>query len=130
MDDVTSGGPRSDPPIAMGPARSDPSIAPRPDRIRSASDLLRLLPYVMPYRVRWLAMIIIAIASLVATVAIPLMTRAVIDGPVRNRDQHGLWVLGSAAIAVGITEATLWFIRRWLVSRATMAVEADIRNDL
>lgn len=130
MDDVTSGGPRSDPPIAIGPARSDPSIAPRPDRIRSASDLLRLLPYVMPYRVRWLAMIIIAIASLVATVAIPLMTRAVIDGPVRHRDQHGLWVLGSAAIAVGITEATLWFIRRWLVSRATMAVEADIRNDL
>ena len=130
MDDVTSGGSRSDPPIAMGPARTEPSIAPRPDRIRSASDLLRLLPYVMPYRVRWLAMIVIAIASLVATVAIPLMTRAVIDGPVRNRDQHGLWVLGAAAIAVGITEATLWFIRRWLVSRATMAVEADIRNDL
>ena len=130
MDDVTSGGPRSDPPIAMGPARTEPSIAPRPDRIRSASDLLRLLPYVMPYRVRWLAMIVVAIASLVATVAIPLMTRAVIDGPVRNRDQPGLWVLGAAAIAVGITEATLWFIRRWLVSRATMAVEADIRNDL
>ena len=130
MDDVTSGVSRSDPPIAMGPARSEPSIAPRPDRIRSASDLLRLLPYAMPYRVRWLAMIVIAIASLVATVAIPLMTRAVIDGPVRNRDQHGLWVLGAAAIAVGITEATLWFIRRWLVSRATMAVEADIRNDL
>ena len=130
MDDVTSGGSLSDPPIAMGPARTEPSIAPRPDRIRSASDLLRLLPYVMPYRVRWLAMIVIAIASLVATVAIPLMTRAVIDGPVRNRDQHGLWVLGAAAIAVGITEATLWFIRRWLVSRATMAVEADIRNDL
>ena len=130
MDDVTSGGSRSDPPIAMGPARTEPSIAPRPDSIRSASDLLRLLPYVLPYRVRWLAMIVIAIASLVATVAIPLMTRAVIDGPVRNRDQHGLWVLGAAAIAVGITEATLWFIRRWLVSRATMAVEADIRNDL
>jgi ATP-binding cassette subfamily B protein len=84
----------------------------------------------MPYRTRWLAMIVIAIASLVATVAIPLMTRAVIDGPVRNRDQHGLWVLGSAAVAVGIAEATLWFIRRWLVSRATMAVETDIRNDL
>ncbi|WP_363243036.1 ABC transporter ATP-binding protein [Mycolicibacterium sp.] len=84
----------------------------------------------MPYRARWLAMIVIAIASLVATVAIPLMTKAVIDGPVRNRDQHGLWVLGSVAVAVGITEATLWFIRRWLVSRATMAVETDIRNDL
>jgi ATP-binding cassette subfamily B protein len=116
--------------VNSGRFRSDPSIAARPARLRSATDLLRLLPYLMPYRTRWLAMIVIAIASLVATVAIPLMTRAVIDGPVRNRDQHGLWVLGSVAVAVGIAEATLWFIRRWLVSRATMAVETDIRNDL
>ena len=116
--------------VHSGRLRSDPSIAARPARLRSATDLLRLLPYLMPYRARWLAMILIAIASLVATVAIPLMTRAVIDGPVRNRDQHGLWVLGSVAVAVGIAEATLWFIRRWLVSRATMAVETDIRNDL
>ena len=89
-----------------------------------------MLPYLLPYRARWLAMIVIAIGSLVATVAIPLMTKAVIDGPVRNRDAHGLWVLGSVAVAVGITEAALWFFRRWLVSRATMAVETDIRNDL
>ena len=30
----------------------------------------------------------------------------------------------------GISEAVLWFIRRWLVARATMGVEADIRKDL
>ena len=75
-------------------------------------------------------MVVVAIASLVATVAIPLMTKAVIDGPVRRQDQHGLWVLGAAAMGVGISEAVLWFIRRWLVSRATMGVEADIRKDL
>ncbi len=106
------------------------SIADRPARARGVSDLLRLLPYLKPYRVRWIAMIVIAVISLVATVAIPLMTKAVIDGPVRNRDPQGLWVLGSAAVAVGVAEAVLWFIRRWLVSRATMGVEADIRKDL
>lgn len=84
----------------------------------------------MPYRVRWIAMIVTALASLGATISIPLMTRAVIDGPVRNQDQQGLWLLGAAAMGVGITEAVLWFIRRWLVSRATMGVEADIRKDL
>ena len=89
-----------------------------------------MLPYLMPYRVRWIAMVVVALASLVATVAIPLMTKAVIDGPVRHQDQHGLWVLGAAAMGVGISEAVLWFIRRWLVSRATMGVEADIRKDL
>lgn len=75
-------------------------------------------------------MIVVAVVSLAATVAIPLMTKAVIDGPVRHQDPHGLWVLGSAAVAVGISEAVLWFIRRWMVARATMGVEADIRKDL
>jgi ATP-binding cassette subfamily B protein len=75
-------------------------------------------------------MVVVALASLVATVAIPLMTKAVIDGPVRHQDQQGLWLLGAAATGVGLSEAVLWFIRRWLVTRATMGVEADIRNDL
>lgn len=110
--------------------RSEPAIAPPPRRIRSSSDILRLLPYLKPYWLRWTAMLIAALLSLVATVAIPLMTKAVIDGPVRHQDQQHLWTLGSAAMAVLVSEAVLWFIRRWLVSRATMGVEADIRKDL
>jgi ATP-binding cassette, subfamily B, bacterial len=117
-------------PLAHGGLRSSPAIAPPPARRRPSSDLWRLLPYLTPYRVRWIAMIVVAIASLGATVAIPLMTKAVIDGPVRHQDQQGLWLLGTAAMGVGIAEATLWFIRRWLVARATMGVEADIRKDL
>jgi ABC-type bacteriocin/lantibiotic exporter with double-glycine peptidase domain len=96
-----------------GAQASTASIAKRPANPRGVSDLLRMLAYLKPYRVRWIAMIVIGLVSLVATVAIPLMTKAVIDGPVAHRDPHGLWVLGSAATAVGITEALLWFIRRW-----------------
>ncbi|EJZ08837.1 ABC transporter ATP-binding protein [Mycolicibacterium vaccae] len=107
-----------------------PAIAPPPERVRPSSDLWRMLPYLLPYRGRWIAMIVIALASLAATISIPLMTKAVIDGPVRHQDQQGLWVVGAAAVGVGITEAVLWFIRRWLVARATMGVEADIRKQL
>nr|CRL72931.1 ABC transporter-like protein [Mycolicibacterium malmesburyense] len=89
-----------------------------------------MLPYLMPYRARWIAMVTVAIASLAATVSIPLMTKAVIDGPVRHQDQQGLWLLGTAAMGIGLTEAVLWSIRRWLAARATMGVEADIRKDL
>ena len=110
--------------------RGSPAIGPPPATPRTGSDLRRLLPYIFPYRMRWTAMLTVAIVSLVATVSIPLMTKAVIDGPVRHQDQRGLWVLGLAAIGVGITEAVLWFLRRWLISRATMGVEADIRKDL
>jgi len=107
-----------------------PRIAAPPGTVRGASDLIRLVPYLMPYRFRWIAMLMVAVSSLAATIAIPLMTKAVIDGPVRHQDQRGLWILGAAAMGVGISEAVLWFIRRWLVARATMGVEADIRKDL
>ena len=111
-------------------AAHQPAIAAPPERVRAVSDLLRLLPYLLPYRARWIAMVAVALLSLLATVAIPLLTRAVIDGPVRQRDAQGLWVVGTVAVAVGLAEAVLWFIRRWLVARATMGVEADIRKDL
>ncbi|MCB0948999.1 MAG: ABC transporter ATP-binding protein [Mycobacterium sp.] len=110
--------------------RAAPAIAPPSTRAGPSSDLWRMLPYLMPYRVRWVAMIVVALASLGATVAIPLMTKAVIDGPVRHQDQQGLWLLGAAAMGVGVAEAVLWFIRRWLVARATMGVEADIRKQM
>jgi ATP-binding cassette subfamily B protein len=110
--------------------RAAPAVAPPPARKRTSSDLVRLLPYIFPYRVRWIAMLSIAVLSLFATVSIPLMTKAVIDGPVRHQDQQGLWVLGVAAMGIGIAEAVLWFLRRWLIARATMGVEADIRKDL
>ncbi len=107
-----------------------PAIAAPPKRVKPSSDLWRMLPYLLPYRGRWIVMIVIALASLGATISIPLMTKAVIDGPVRHQDQQGLWLVGAAAMGVGITEAVLWFIRRWLVARATMGVEADIRKQL
>ncbi|KWX67042.1 ABC transporter ATP-binding protein [Mycobacterium sp. NAZ190054] len=107
-----------------------PAIAAPPKRVKPSSDLWRMMPYLLPYRGRWIVMIIVALASLAATISIPLMTKAVIDGPVRHQDQQGLWLVGAAAVAVGVTEAVLWFIRRWLVARATMGVEADIRKQL
>lgn len=113
------------PAVTRAPAISDPR-----GKARASSSLIRLLPYLREYRWRWTVMTLASVLSLVATVAIPLMTRAVIDGPVRQQDERGLWILGLAALSVGISEAVLWFIRRWLVARATLGVEADIRKDL
>ncbi|MGV0907087.1 ABC transporter ATP-binding protein [Mycobacterium novum] len=111
---------------------SPPSIRLRSkvDWVKPASALRSLAPYLRPYRARWIAMITVAVVSLGATVTIPLVTKAVIDGPVAHRDQPGLWVLGTAATALGVGEAVLWFVRRWLVAHATMGVEADLRKDL
>jgi ATP-binding cassette subfamily B protein len=106
------------------------TIAAEPARRRAGSDLRRLLPYLILYRARWIAMVLVTIVSLVATVAIPLTAKAVIDGPVRHHDEPGLWVLGTVAMTVGISEGVLAFLRRWLLAHATMGVETDIRREL
>ncbi len=98
--------------------------------MKPASALRSLLPYLRPYRARWITMVTVAVLCLAAAVVIPLMTKAVIDGPVLHRDQPGLWTLGTAATGLGVLEALLWFVRRWLIAHGTMGVEADIRKDL
>ena len=60
----------------------------------------------------------------------PLVIRRVIDGPIAHSDRSGLYALGALAIMVGIGEALLMFGRRWIVSKATLGVETDIRVQL
>ncbi|MBO1754672.1 ABC transporter ATP-binding protein [Allobranchiibius sp. CTAmp26] len=107
-----------------------PPVGPAPSTPSRYAAMRRLLPYLRPYRTRWIAMVFVAVVSTVATIVIPLMTKVVIDGPVRHHDRTGLWLWGSAALGIGMAEVLLWIVRRWLVARATMGVEADIRKDL
>jgi ATP-binding cassette, subfamily B, bacterial len=104
------------------------AVAPAPHR--PAWDLKRLFPYLLPYRKHWILILAVAIVSLVATAGIPIMTRSVIDGAVRHHDLSGLWVVGFGATALGIGDAAMLFVRRWLAACATMGVEADIRSGL
>lgn len=110
--------------------RLSPAITAAPRRRWVGSDLRRLFPYLLPYRRHWIVMFGVAVASLVATAGIPILTRAVIDGPVRHHDMSGLWLVGFGVAALGIGDAAMMFVRRWLTARATMGVEPDIRRDL
>ena len=75
-------------------------------------------------------LVVFSVAGIGASILVPLVTRSVIDGPIAQSDRPGLYALGAAAIAVGIGEALLMFGRRWIVSKATLGVETDIRVQL
>jgi ATP-binding cassette subfamily B protein len=72
-------------------------------------------------------MFVVSVLGIGATILVPLVTRRVVDGPIAQSDRPGLYALGVAAVAVGVGEAVLMFIRRWIVSKATLGVETDIR---
>ena len=97
---------------------------------RAATSIWRFRSYLRPYRWRFVLLVVFSLAGIGASILVPLVTRRVIDGPIAQSDRPGLYALGAAAIAVGIGEALLMFGRRWIVSKATLGVETDIRVQL
>ncbi|HLR84362.1 MAG TPA: ABC transporter transmembrane domain-containing protein, partial [Nocardioidaceae bacterium] len=75
-------------------------------------------------------MLVTALIGVVVALSIPLVTRAVIDGPIADRDRSGIVSLGLLALALGVVEAGLILIRRWVQARAVLGVETAIRGDL
>ncbi|MGM9441960.1 ABC transporter ATP-binding protein [Streptomyces murinus] len=92
--------------------------------------LLRLWPYVRPVRARLLTAALIAIVASCTGLVIPLVLKWMVDGPVADRDPAGVWLGALYLLLLGIAEAVLFGIRRWLVARPLSRVEAGMRADL
>jgi ATP-binding cassette subfamily B protein len=92
--------------------------------------LWRLRAYLKPY---WGSLVIMgttAVTGVFVSMAIPLVTRALIDGPITDGNMAGIWPLGLLGLFLGITEAALILVRRWVQARAVLGFETDVRNDL
>ncbi|GGO48526.1 ABC transporter [Streptomyces daqingensis] len=92
--------------------------------------LLRLWPYVRPVRVRMFAAAFVAILGSCTGLAIPLVLKWLVDGPVADRDTAGVWLGGALLLGVGVLEAALFGFRRWLNARPLASVEAAMRADV
>ncbi|WP_344220401.1 ABC transporter ATP-binding protein [Kribbella sancticallisti] len=71
-----------------------------------------------------------AILGVAVSLTVPLVTRAIIDGPVTRREIDLLLPLGLLALGLSISEVLLVWVRRWAQSRAVSDLEAALRNDL
>ncbi|QIG46037.1 ABC transporter ATP-binding protein [Nocardioides anomalus] len=71
-----------------------------------------------------------ALLTVATTLTIPLVTKAIIDGPITDRDLGALLPLGLLALALGVLEAFLIWVRRWAQSNAVLGLETEIRHDL
>lgn len=107
------------------------SETPAPADDRSAvRTLARLWPYVRPVRVRLFTAAFVAIVASCVGLVIPLVLKWMVDGPVAAKDQRGVWLGALYLLLLGIAEALLFGLRRWLVARPLTRVEADMRADL
>ncbi|MGI8626794.1 MAG: ABC transporter ATP-binding protein [Geodermatophilaceae bacterium] len=92
--------------------------------------LKRLWPYIRPYRGLVLLTLFGALAATLVQIAIPLITKDIIDGPIASRDKAGLVPLGLLALAFGVAEAFMFFVRRWAMTKSSLAMERDLRDHI
>ena len=86
--------------------------------------------YMRPYYLGLFLMILAAILAVSAEIAIPLITKSVIDSVVVQGIRSKLVPLGLAAMALGSIQAGLNFFRRWSLSSAVSGMEKVIRDDI
>ncbi|WP_037878873.1 ABC transporter ATP-binding protein [Streptomyces sp. NRRL F-5727] len=103
------------------------SVAVRRSAVRV---LLRLWPYVRPVRGRFFSAAFVAVVASCLSLVIPLVLKWLVDGPVADRDPGGVWLGALYLLLLGVAEAGLFGLRRWLVARPLSSVEARMREDL
>ena len=92
---------------------------------------VRLLTFLRPYRASFVVSSLLAIASQVALIGIPILTGVVFD-EIEGRERE-LWVVVAAIagiVALGLVRAGLMVGRRLISGRQALAVEYDIRDEL
>ncbi len=106
------------------PAVTDPS------RRRAGTSLWRLRGYLAPYVWALVVMAVSAVGTVAAALSIPLVVRAIIDGPITAGDRAAIWPLGLLALLLGAVEAGLILLRRWVQASAVLGLETTLRGDL
>src|SRR3954462_6367388 len=92
--------------------------------------LTRLWPFARPYSGLLLLVLLDAVLSTLAQLVVPLVTAAVVDGPIADGDRAGLVPLLALALVFGLAEAALFFLRRWAMNASCLQVERDLRDTL
>src|SRR5919202_5589255 len=91
---------------------------------------LRLLGFLRPYKASLAVSTFLAIASQLAGIALIAVTGRVVDGAVRPKDRHELWILVWTIVGLGFAKAVLMSARRLLSGKQALAIEFDLRNSL
>lgn len=97
-------------------------------RLRTVSTLLRLRPYVKGAYPRLTLGIFIAIIGAFVALAIPVVISWIVDGPLATNDLAQIFPAVGLVAALGVLEALLVWLRRWLVLQPGTHLDGGMRK--
>jgi hypothetical protein len=80
--------------------------------------LWRVRPYLRPYVRQLATMVVASLAGIGAALAVPLVIRGIVDGPIARGDRGAVAPLALLVLLLGMVETGLAFMRRWVQARA------------
>ncbi|GGI48101.1 ATP-binding cassette subfamily B protein [Agromyces flavus] len=107
-----------------------PSHPPHEQRIGTVRALWRLREYVGPAMPAIVASTAAYLVAQLIALAIPQVLESIVDGPLADGDRSAVVPLSLLVLALGVGEAAMFALRRWLVLTPTTRVEARMRNAL
>jgi ATP-binding cassette, subfamily B, bacterial len=75
-------------------------------------------------------MLAAAIVAVLSEIAIPLLTKSMIDGAISHGRRDLLLPIGAAAVGLGVLQALLNFLRRWVQANAVTGLDQAMRADI
>ncbi len=102
----------------------------RPTSVGTFAAIRRLYPYVKPAMPRIYLGTVTALAAAVVALLIPQVLGALVDGPLKTGDPAQIWPAFAIVLGLGIVEAVMIALRRWLVLNPGTHIEARMRNSL
>jgi ABC-type multidrug transport system fused ATPase/permease subunit len=91
---------------------------------------VRLLTFLRPYRASLAVSSVLAIASQIAGILVPILAGVVIDELSDDPDTTVLAIEIAAIVLLGLVRAVLMFGRRMISGRQALGVEYDLRDEL
>ena len=87
-------------------------------------------PYLRPYVPQLATMVVASLAGIGAALAVPLVIRWIVDGPIARGDRAAVGPLALLVLLLGLVETGLAFLRRWVQARAANGFERSLREDI
>jgi ABC-type multidrug transport system fused ATPase/permease subunit len=91
---------------------------------------VRLLGFLRPYRASLIVSSVLAVASQIAGILVPVLTGVVINELSGGRDSQLLVLEVGAIVALGLIKGALMYGRRIISGRQALGVEYDLRDEL
>ncbi len=101
-----------------------------PAQLNALRALWRLRAYVGPALPAFVCSMLAALTAQLIALTIPQILQQIVDGPLARREADAVIPLALLVLGLGVIEAALYGLRRWLVVGPGTKVEARMRNAL